>query len=175
MTATATTSLRAIFESEFDYVCRAHRRLGVPERDLEDAAQETFLAVNAKLDTYDPARPLRPWIFGFVLRVAANHRRKRTPEPLDLADRQALPSSDSPEHHAATQEAKTLAMRALERMDPDRREIFVMHDLEGFGAPEIASLLTLEVNTVYSRLRVAREEFERMAARVSQERSPVAR
>ena len=170
-----TASLREIFEAEFDYVCRAHRRLGVPERDLEDAAQETFLALNAKLDTYDPLRPLRPWIFGFVMRIAANHRRKRTPEPLDLTDRHALPSETTPEHQAVAQEAKTLAMRVLERMDPERREIFVMHDLEGFGAPEIATLFTLEVNTVYSRLRVARAEFERIAAHVCQERTSVTR
>ena len=170
MNAHAASGLREIFEAEFDYVCRAHRRLGVPERDLEDAAQETFLAVHAKLDTYDPSRPLRPWLFGFVLRIAANHRRKRTPEPLARVDGMAL-RSESPEQQAAEKEAKTLAMRALERMDPDRREIFVMHDLEGFGAPEIAALLALQVNTVYSRLRVARDEFERMAARVTQERT----
>ncbi len=156
VTATATTSLRAIFESEFDYVCRAHRRLGVPERDLEDAAQETFLAVNAKLDTYDPrvrcGRGSSASSCASRRTIVGSGRRSRS----TLADRQALPSSDSPEHHAATQEAKTLAMRALERMDSRSPRDLVMHDLEGFGAPEIASLLTLEVNTVYSRLRVAR-------------------
>ena len=169
MSEMTTRTLRTIFEEEFEYVCRVHRRLGVPERDLEDAAQETFLALHAKLDTYDPRRPIRPWIFGFALRVAANHRRKPRPEPLDDPDRLAL-HSETPEQQAATREATTLAMRALEQMKADRREIFVMHDLEGFGAPQIAEMLSIELNTVYSRLRTAREEFERAAASVTLER-----
>jgi len=169
--ATTTTTLRAIFEAELDFVCRAHRRLGVPERDLEDAAQETFLAVAGKLATYDPARPLRPWIYGFVLRIAANHRRKKQATPVDHVDPPAL-ASRSPEEEAAAGEAMTLAMRALDTMSPDRRDVFVMHDLEGFAAPEIAELLSIELNTVYSRLRVARQEFETAAARVVQERRP---
>ncbi len=169
MTETTARTLRAIFLDEFEYVCRVHRRLGVAERDLEDAAQETFLALHAKLDTYDPTRPIRPWLFAFAFRVAANHRRKHRPEPLDDPDRLAL-HSDTPEEQAATREATTLAMRALERMNADRREVFVMHDLEGFGAPQIAEMLSIELNTVYSRLRTAREEFERAAARVTLER-----
>lgn len=157
-------NLRAIFDSEFDYVCRALRRLGVPERDLEDAAQETFLAIHDKLATYDPARPLRPWLFAFALRIAANHRRKKTTAPTDTADQ--MPStSQTPEQDVASAQAKTLALRAIEELVPERREIFVMHDIEGFGAPEIAELLEIPVNTVYSRLRVARADFER-AARV---------
>ncbi len=164
----ATSTMRTIFESEFEYVCRAHRRLGVPDRDLEDAAQETFLAIHSKLDAYDPRRPLRPWIFGFALRVAANHRRKRRAEPIDDIDTK-VPHTDTPEQRASTTQAKTLALRALERMDPDRREVFVMHDLEGFGAKEISEVLSVAINTVYSRLRVARQEFETAAARLSQE------
>jgi RNA polymerase sigma-70 factor (ECF subfamily) len=155
----AGVSLRAIFDAEFEWVCRTLRRLGVRPSDLEDAAQETFLAVANRLSEYDPARPLRPWLFGFAMRIAANHRRKKKTDPTDTADEHASAAA-TPEHEAELRQQKDLVLRALEKIDDDRRPIFVMHDIEGFGAPEIATLLSIPVNTVYSRLRTARAEFE---------------
>lgn len=162
-------SLRAIFDAEFDWVCRTLRRLGVRQTDLEDAAQETFLAVAGKLEEYDPARPLRPWLFGFAMRIAANHRRKKKSDPTDAAD-EAASTTASPEREAELAQAKDLALRALDRVDEDRRAIFVMHDIEGFGAPEIAQLLSIPQNTVYSRLRTARQEFEGAIQRLTRAR-----
>jgi RNA polymerase sigma-70 factor (ECF subfamily) len=162
--------LRAIFDAELDWVCRTLRRLGVADRDLEDAAQETFLAVHGKLDGFDPDRPVRPWLFAFAFRVAANHRRKRVAVPTEGLDDLATEVA-SPEEHAAEAEAKTLALRVLDRMALERRDVFVMHEFEGLGAPEIARLLSIPVNTVYSRLRTARAEFETIAARLVERRA----
>jgi RNA polymerase sigma-70 factor (ECF subfamily) len=47
--------------------------------------------------------------------------------------------------------------------------VIVMQDLEGFGAPEIAAELGVPVNTVYSRIRLARDEF-RDAVRALQQK-----
>ena len=56
-------------------------------------------------------------------------------------------------------EARDVVLRALEALDFDRRTVIVMHDLEGFDAPEIAAQLGALLNTVYSRLRLARADF----------------
>lgn len=162
-------SFRAIFDAEFEWVCRTLRRLGVRQSDLEDAAQETFLAVAGRFGEYDPARPLRPWLFGFAMRIAANHRRKKKDDSTDAADDVAS-SAATPEREAELSQAKDLALRALEKIDDDRRAIFVMHDIEGFGAPDISALLSLPQNTVYSRLRVARAEFEGAIKRLTESR-----
>jgi RNA polymerase sigma-70 factor (ECF subfamily) len=146
------------------------RRLGVPERDLEDAAQETFIAIAGKLDTFDPDRPLRAWILGFVFRVAANARRKKTAVPSGAGLGDLLSPDRTPEETAIGRQAQTLALRIFDRMDSERRDVLVMHDLEALGAPDIARLLDIPVNTVYSRLRAAREEFEGLAARMSRGR-----
>jgi len=63
-----------IFRDHLGYVWHALRRLGVHDRDLEDVAHDVFLAVLKKLDHYDPARPLRPWLFGFAFRFASDYR-----------------------------------------------------------------------------------------------------
>src|SRR5688572_18940673 len=66
---------RAIFVRELAYVVRSLRRLGVRHEEVEDMAQEVFLAAHVHLDRYDPSRPVRPWLFAFAARVAANYRR----------------------------------------------------------------------------------------------------
>ncbi len=168
-TPNALAAFRAMFAAELGYVCRTLRRLGVREGDLEDAAQETFLAVHGKWSDFDPARPIRPWLFGFAFRMAANYRRKRR-EAASEQGEDVVAREASPEDAAVTGQARTLALAALDKMDDDRRDVFVMHDLEGFDAPEMAEMLGIPLNTVYSRLRTARAEFEEHAARLGQRR-----
>ena len=50
----------------------------------------------------------------------------------------------------------------LESLDPDKRAVFVMAELEQMTAPEIAVALSANANTVYSRLRAARIAFEQV-------------
>jgi RNA polymerase sigma-70 factor (ECF subfamily) len=53
----------------------------------------------------------------------------------------------------------------LEQLADERREVFVMADLEQLTMPEIAETLAINVNTAYARLRLARQEFEQALAR----------
>jgi RNA polymerase sigma-70 factor (ECF subfamily) len=153
--AALSPSFREIFESEFAYVSRALRRLGVGEADLKDVAQELFLTVHHHLGEYDPARPRRPWLFSFALRFAANYRR--------LARNNRHVDDDALASVAAAEtvdvEARSLVLGALGAMEFDRRAVLVMHDLEGFTAPEVAEQLGLNLNTVYSQIRLARADF----------------
>ena len=50
-------------------------------------------------------------------------------------------------------------MRAMNEIPLDRRAVFVMHELEGQGIPEVAEALQVPLNTAYSRLRLARRDF----------------
>jgi RNA polymerase sigma-70 factor (ECF subfamily) len=156
-----TAAFRRLFEAEFTYVCRSLRRLGVREADMKDVAQEIFLAVHRHLDEYEPSRPVRPWLFSFSLRFAANYRRlarNRAHVPDDGLHQEAARGSDV--------EARDLVLRALEALDFDFRVVFVMHDLEGFSAPEIAEQTGCKLNTVYSRIRLAREGFKSAVERL---------
>jgi RNA polymerase sigma-70 factor (ECF subfamily) len=66
----------------------------------------------------------------------------------------------------AARQAKALVERALLAVEVDRRAVFILHDLEGCPAPDIARTLEIPVNTAYSRLRLAREEFRAEVARL---------
>jgi RNA polymerase sigma-70 factor (ECF subfamily) len=70
-----------------------------------------------------------------------------------------------PDVVAETKDAWRTLMRLLDELDGDKREIFVLAELEELPVPEIAELLGLKLNTAYSRLRLARGAFEAALAR----------
>jgi RNA polymerase sigma-70 factor (ECF subfamily) len=150
--------LEEIYEEEFENVWRSLRRLGVPEANLEDAVQEVFVAAHARLHTFDRSRPIRPWLFGIAVRVAAEMRRgaRRARWRSQLTDALVDPHPSGPEEAVAARQAQALVDRALATLDFDQRVVIVMHDLENMTAPAIAESLSVPLNTIYSRLRLAR-------------------
>ena len=77
---------------------------------------------------------------------------------------QALPKPGAATPEAGS-EALDLVTRCLDDLDEALRIVFVLSELEQLTAPEIAEVLTINVNTVYSRVRVAREQFEASVTR----------
>jgi RNA polymerase sigma-70 factor (ECF subfamily) len=161
--AGSSPDFRTILGSECSYVFHSLRRLGVHERDLEDVAHDVFLAIHKKLGDYDPARPLRPWIFAFAFRFAADYRKLARHRREKLADRDdAIEATDvgpSVDDRIDAARDRQLVLEALEALDLDKRAVFVMHEIDGNAMPAIATALGIPVNTAYSRLRLAREQF----------------
>ncbi len=158
---------RTIFDDHFGYVCASARRLGVWPADVEDVAHDVFVAVHQRLATFDATRPIRPWLFGFTLRIAlATKRRKaaqRTTElSTELADR--APLADETVHDR--QRVEQLAA-ALATLSDEQRAVFILHDLDEIAVPEIARALEIPLNTAYSRLRLARDGIERALTRAA--------
>ncbi len=161
---------RAVYEAQFAYVWRSLRRLGVRDRDLEDVAHDVFVALYRGFEEFDRTRPIRPWLFGIAFRVASDYRRRarhRLEVPSDASD----VAADDPaaDERIEAREARQLVLEALGTLDLDRRAVFVMHDLDGYSMPEIARTLDAPLNTLYSRLRLAREQFARAVRRRTRE------
>jgi len=154
-TVTLLDEFRDIFDAEFEYVWRALRRLGVREADVADVTQELFVSVHRALESADRKQPIRPWLYAFAVRYASNYRRLARVRGHDSIDELSDPPSSDGVDHAS----RDLLLRALSVLDFDRRTVLVMHDFEGFKAPEIAETTGAPLNTVYSRLRLAREDF----------------
>ena len=84
------------------------------------------------------------------------------------ASQQERQSIEAPQAAAvARKQALDLLDRALGSIDMGRRAVLVLHEIEQMTAPEIARTLELPLNTVYSRLRVARVELDAELARLS--------
>jgi RNA polymerase sigma-70 factor (ECF subfamily) len=169
----APPSFRAIFDGELRFVWNSLRRFGVADRDLEDIAHEVFVVVARRLDEYDAARPLRPWLFAIAFRCAsdyrrrARHRHERLGEgAADAAD----PAAGADEVLIESQE-KNLARCALLSVPEDRRAVVILHDFEGVAMQDVAAALGVPLKTAYSRLRIGREELI-AASRRLQRRGP---
>lgn len=151
-----------VYEAHFDFVWRSVRRLGVPASAVDDAVQDVFVVVHRRLHEFEGRSKLQTWLFGIALRVARSHRRKAArasvldPLPDDVEGR----AEHRPDRVNEAQEAWAVVEAFLEELDDDKRAVFVLSELEEHTAPEIAAALGIRTNTVYSRLRAARKQFE---------------
>ena len=158
-----------IYRQYFDFVWSAARRLGVSPAAADDVVQEVFIVIHSRLHTLEQPEALRSWIYGIVRRtVSGHHRAQRARETSgvgfslepDVASMQPTPADLAEQSDQAK-----LLWSLLGELDPPKREVFVLSEIEEFTAPEIAKILEIPLNTVYSRLRAARQTFEEAVAR----------
>jgi len=164
-------TLRAIYDEHHDAVWRTLACLGVPEAAIEDAVQEVFLVVHRRMEDPERYGSVKAWIYAIARRVAwhAHRGAARTRRRLAVVEQHAPEPMRTPEDHAQRQQARALLLRILDEMPEDQRIVFVLAEIEGLAAPEIASVVEVGINTVYSRLRLARARFEREASRMREE------
>lgn len=148
-----------VFRQHFDFVWRALRSFGVADAALDDAVQEVFISVHRRLPEFEGRSTLRTWIYSIAYRTAQNHRRsarRREAQTLELE----LPSREpGPSDQLASAEASRFVLAFLDRLPAERRDVFVLCALEEVTAPDAAEILQIKLNTVYSRLRLARADF----------------
>jgi RNA polymerase sigma-70 factor, ECF subfamily len=159
-------SFHALYREHFDFVYRNLRRLGVPDALVDDALQDVYLVVLRQVDRYREGTHPRAWLFAIAMRVAGNYRRaiRRRGVPATFNDDQADSTRADAFDLTARAQAGRILQSFLDRLDDERRAVFVLSELEQMTAPEIARALSANVNTVYSRLRAARSDLERMLA-----------
>ena len=165
--AFAALSVAATYDAYFDFVWCALRRLGVPPHQLEDAVQDVFVVVQRRLADFEGRSSLKTWLFGIALRVAKDQRRRRVKQAVEIGpDDDSLVGTDPDPREAALQaEAAALLQTLLDGLDEERRVVFVLTELEEFTAAEIAETLGIGINTVYSRLRLARRDVNQALRR----------
>jgi RNA polymerase sigma-70 factor (ECF subfamily) len=159
--------LRVMFDTNFSFVWRSLRRLGVPTAATDDAAQEVFLVASKRLSDIQIGHE-RSFLFATALRVASNARRsfaRRDARHDDMLDHVVDPAPN-PEQLADRARARAILDRVLAALDLELRAVFVLHELEEMSMADIAQTLDLPAGTVASRLRRAREEFRAEVARL---------
>jgi RNA polymerase sigma-70 factor (ECF subfamily) len=157
-------SFDEIYEDWFHTIERWSYALGCPKADLGDVAQEVFLVVRRKLEQFD-GNNLSGWLYRITARKVKDHRRRawfrglffgHVQEPIDVAD--------SPEQDYERQQRRAALRRVLDQMSEKRRDTFILYELEGYSGQEVAELLEIPVQTVWTRLHHARKEFFRIVA-----------
>lgn len=126
------------------------RRTHSPEV-AADLYQETFLRLYRARHTWQPERPVRPWLFGIAVNAARDHVRKvrRLPIEVELSDL----NGGTERQQVGTRMDLEQAIATL----PDNlREAFLLGVVEGFDHKEVAAQLDIRPDNVRARISRAR-------------------
>lgn len=160
-----------LYRDHVRFVWRTARFLGVSEADIEDVVHEVFVVIQRRRSTYNPTQSLRAWLAGVTRNVTLHYHRSRTrAQRKHRALAEDLPVDrgvSDPDHALSAQQAAQTLSAFLDQLDPAKREVFVLSDLQELSGPEIADGLGIKLNTVYARLRAARLAFDQLVARQS--------
>ncbi|XXY52538.1 sigma-70 family RNA polymerase sigma factor [Sorangium sp. So ce269] len=165
-------SFEDVYKSLLQYVLRVLWRMGVPARNLRDVAQEVFLVVHRRFEDYDPRLPMKAWVASIASHLALRHQRlarnrrellaRSEADRIDVVD----PGCD-PEALFARAETQRIVRELVQRLESDRRVVFILYELEGLDMRAIAEALHISENTAWDRLRRARKEFAAAVKRLS--------
>jgi RNA polymerase sigma-70 factor (ECF subfamily) len=169
MSAPPTPGFKEVYDEHFRFVWRSLRRLGVHESDVADAVQDVFLIVHRRLDEFEGRSKVSTWLYGISYRVARDRRRlahvRRQVDDEAALDERADERADV----AADAERKQgfeLLETILDEMPLEQRAVFTLFELDAVGGETIAEMLQIPLGTVYSRLRLAREQFRKALTRM---------
>lgn len=153
----------AVYTETAGFVWTNARRLGIVPSQLDDVVQDVFVVVHRKLPSFEPNAAVKTWVCGILINVVRDrrraHARKGQYESYAVSP-DKLPSHDTPERAASTSEALRLVQRVFGQMSHDRVELLVLSLLECMSVTEIAAATEQNENTLRSRLRAARQEFD---------------
>jgi RNA polymerase sigma-70 factor, ECF subfamily len=138
------------------------RKLGVRERDVEDATQEVFLQVHKYLPRFRREAELSTWLYRICITEARHARRRaRVSEALlgllSIVPAEKLVSAPSFSENAARRKVD----QALSALPAGERAAFVLYEMEGVPGKQIAQILNCPEATVWRRLHYARDTFRR--------------
>jgi RNA polymerase sigma factor (sigma-70 family) len=155
-------SFAEVYRSEFAAVHRyISRRVGRDAAD--DVSASTFAAAYADWGRFDPARPIRPWLYGIATNLLRRHHRDEERKLRAYARTGVDPVSRVDEGEVvrrldANAQRRALAV-ALADLRPDDREVLLLHAWAELSYEEIAAALSLPPGTVKSRLHRTRERL----------------
>jgi RNA polymerase sigma-70 factor (ECF subfamily) len=135
------------------------------QADAEDLAQETFIRVHDKLETFRGEARLSTWIYRIAtnistdyFRSSAHRQAKANPllEEVDLDREFANLSAPSVAQQVAQSDMSDCMQKFVQHLPYSYRTVIVLHDLQGLKAQEIADILECPLETVKIRLHRAR-------------------
>ena len=131
----------------------------------EDLAQETFIRVFEKLETYRGEASLHTWIYRIATNVSIDHfrckaaRQDKVTQSFEGEEGWLEQETATPEHQVEQSEMSHCVQQFITRLPHAYRTVIVLHDLQGLKIQDIADVLECSVDTVKIRLHRARKKI----------------
>ncbi len=164
-----------LYDNWFEDVTGWLQTLGAPKADIEDLAQEVFLVVHRRLCDFD-GRNVAGWLYRISNRQVLQYRRRRWVQSVIMLeagdDIEDVPDdrTDVEEAFEVKEKGRQL-LKFVEKMTKKRRVAFMLFEVEDYTGEEIAEMLSVPVNTVWTRLHHARRDFLSMLAQQEESQS----
>ena len=155
-------ALSRFYDCYFDQVYGYVRRLVRAEHLAEDLTQDIFMHIHRSLESYDPARELRPWVYTIATNKVRDYWRSRShaesQRVLSVDDERGealgLAGGEAPDTDIEAEELSSAVAEAVEALPESMRETFVLRYYQGLSFSEIGALV--ERNEVAVRKRFSR-------------------
>ena len=161
-----------LYDTWFEHVTCWLQALGAPSADIEDLAQDVFLVVRRRLCDFD-GRNLAGWLYRIANRQVLQHRRRRWIQSvITLGPMHSIEDVPDGRTNAVealeTQEKRLQLEQIIKKMTPKRGLVFRLFEVEDYSGEEIANMLDVPVNTVWTRLHHARKDFFALLASMNE-------
>lgn len=169
-----TLTLNGCNEAFGDLVRRHQDRLynavvhivGCPS-DAEDVLQDAFILALTKLSTFQGKSSFFTWIYRLTVNCALSQRRRKRPLrnsdlPAERGVEEVPDRGEMPMDRLLRNEALTLIVAALDRMDDQFRVVLVLREIDQLDYAAIADVLDIQLGTVRSRLYRARMQLREL-------------
>lgn len=163
-------ALRTVVEGNWKRVYSLCLRMTRNATDAEDLAQDAFVHVLSKLNTFRGRCALSTWIYRIATNTTLMHFRKKERHNVSL-DTGSQDDANSLGHTLAHPDRRLKGalnrialFRAIDGLPPGCRTILLLHDVEGFAHYEIARFLGCASGTSKSQLHKARRRMREALA-----------
>lgn len=150
---------RRFHDDHFEMVWRFLVRFGVQEADLEDFSQEVFTVAYRKFGSFRHDATVSTWLYAICRKVAAGARRRASFRRLAVE----LFGLEPPRAPVAAEAGLRMDVeRLLSRLSEVKRMTLLFHEVDGMSPAEIGAVMGCPEATVWSRLRLAWKDLERL-------------
>ena len=149
-----------IYQKTCGYVYTLAFRITNRKQDAEEVTQDVFLRLHRALPGFQFRSAFKTWLYRIAVNTALNMARKKSrlaERETGYDDKYLAENKLSPERDLEAKEAEMLLRAFLEKLQPDHRACIILREIEGFDYQKISEHLGININTVRSRLKRARE------------------
>ena len=119
--------------------------------ESSDIAQETFIRAHAKLKEFRGASALYTWLYRIAVNLSLNHMRKKKLRSFFSFDDPGVEepiAEGGPEEDLAAVQIRAQVGRAIEKLPPRQRSIFILRQYERLTHKEIAAVLACSEGSI---------------------------
>lgn len=154
-------AFREIYQRASGYVYTLAYRVVNRKHDAEEVTQDVFLKLHQSLGSFKFEASFKTWLYRIAVNTALNHAKKRSRvtmrEVEEVFEDPATVTQPDAAKAIEAGETERQLRKLLDQLNPDQRACIVLREIEGLDYKGISDSLGININTVRSRLKRARE------------------